>query len=96
MDWEEKLTADNVNAAWLAQEFGEIKGIIVNPDEVETNILRFNFTPKALRRMNCDYFKFRDRLKEEHHILANAGFGNNYMRFVTHRDVSRAHCEKVI
>ena len=96
MDWEERLTADNLNAAWLAQELGEIKGIIVNPDEVETNILRIQFEPKTMKQLNFDYFKFRDRLKEDHKILANAGFANNYMRFVTHRDVSRADCEKLV
>ena len=28
--------------------------------------------------------------------MANAGFANDYIRFVTHRDVSRAQCETVV
>ena len=79
-----------MNAAWLAQELGEIEGVIVNPAEVETNILRFRFEPRIMKRMRCDYHGFVARLREEESILANSGFGNDYVRFVTHRDVSRA------
>ncbi len=46
--------------------------------------------------MRCDYHGFVGRLKEEESILANSGFANDYVRFVTHRDVSKAQCEKVI
>ena len=93
MDWQEKLTKDNLNATWLAHELGEIKGILVNPAEVETNILRFRFEPSLMKKMRCDYHQFVARLREEESILANSGFANDYVRFVTHRDVSREQCE---
>ena len=96
MDWEEKLTQDNLNAAWLAEELANLPGIVVNPSEVETNILRFRFTDDALKRMRCDYHGFVGRLREEENILSNSGFANDYVRFVTHRDVSREQCEKVV
>jgi len=68
----------------------------VQPHEVETNILRFRFEPEALKRMRCDYHGFVGRLREEENILANSGFANDYVRFVTHRDVSREQCQHVI
>ena len=56
---------------------------------METNILRFEFDQKTKRRLKTDYKKFAGQLKEEEHILCNAGFANENIRFVTHRDVSR-------
>ena len=41
-DWQEHLTRDHENAAFLAQELASIPGIINEPSEVETNILRFH------------------------------------------------------
>ena len=49
-----------------------------------------------MKKMRTDYFGFVGRLKEEENILCNPGFANDYIRFVTHRDVSREQCEKVI
>lgn len=40
-DWQEKLTVDNANASWLAHELAAIKGVIIDPKVVETNIIRF-------------------------------------------------------
>ena len=68
----------------------------MNPSEVETNILRFSFEDRIMKRMRCDYHQFVGRLKEEENVLANSGFGNDYVRLVTHRDVNREQCEKVI
>lgn len=96
MDWEEKIAQDNLNAAWLANELAEIPGVLCDPHSVETNILRFTFDPAVMKKMRCDYHGFVGRLKEEESILANSGFANDYVRFVTHRDVSRAQCEKVV
>lgn len=52
--------------------------------------------PSLLKKLKTDYHGFVGRLREEESILANSGFANDYVRFVTHRDVSRAQCEKVI
>ena len=66
-----------------------IPGIEIDPTVVETNILRYHIEKKALKRIKCDYKKFVGRLKEDHGVLCNAGFANDNVRFVTHRDVSR-------
>lgn len=96
MDWEEKITQDNLNAAWLAEELASTPGIVVSPELVETNILRFKIEPEVLKKMKTDYHGFVGRLREEYGVLANSGFANDYVRFVTHRNISRADCEKVI
>ena len=36
------------------------------------------------------------KLKEEYNVLCNPGFANDNVRFVTHRDVSRAQCEHAL
>ena len=55
MDWQDKLTVDNQNAAFLAHELAEIPGVVIDPLTVETNILRFEFDPKTKRRLKTDY-----------------------------------------
>ena len=47
MDWEEKLTADNENATYLAQELADCKSVIFDPSLVETNIVKFKISEKA-------------------------------------------------
>ena len=95
-DWQEQLRSDHDNAAFLAQELAGIPGIQIEPELVETNILRFTVEPKPRKRGGVDYRKFVGRLREEHQVLCNAGFANDNVRFVTHRDVSREHCEKAL
>ena len=41
MDWEEKLSEDNKNAAFLAQELADCSALIFDPSLVETNIVKF-------------------------------------------------------
>ena len=65
MDWQEKLTKDNLNAAWLAQELASIEGVLIEPELVETNILRFRFKPSVLKNTVGGYRGFVGRLKEE-------------------------------
>ena len=89
-DWHEKLTIDHSNASFLAHELAEIPGIIIDPKTVETNILYFTFENELKKKIGLDYRGFMFKMKEEHNILCNAGFNNDYIRFVTHRDVSRA------
>jgi len=96
MDWEEKLTQDNLNAAYLAEELANLPGVKINPQEIETNIMWFSFEEKAMKHMRCDYFGLVGRLREEANILCIPGFANDCIRFVTHRDVSREQCEYTI
>ena len=58
--------------------------------------MRFQIQPKYLRKLKCDYRKFSARLREDYGVLCNAGFANDNLRFVTHRDVTKAQCTKAI
>ena len=40
-DWQEKIKIDNDNASFLAKELASIPGILIDPETVETNIVRF-------------------------------------------------------
>ena len=71
-------------------------GILIDPSIVETNILRFTVAPKVMRRLKCNYRQFVGKLSEDHGVLCNAGFANDNVRFVTHRDVSRKQCEQAL
>ena len=44
-NWQEKLAEDNENAAFMAHELAEIKGVKIDSSQVETNILYFTFEP---------------------------------------------------
>ena len=96
MDWEEKIFTDHNNAAFLAEELSLVPGILIDPALVETNIVRFEIEPTLLKKLRMDYYGVADRLKDEYEILCNAGFSNDNIRLVTHRDVNRKDCEKVI
>ena len=65
MDWREKLEIDNKNASWMAHELAEIKGVVIDPTFIETNIVRFTFEKSLLSKMKTDYFGFSKKLKDE-------------------------------
>lgn len=94
-DWQEKLTIDQTNASWLANELTTIKGVVIDPAIVETNIIRFSFEPRVLKNLKTDYFGIGDRLKAEN-ILINVNVKNDGLRAVAHRDVSRPDFEKLV
>lgn len=79
----------------MAHALAEMPGVIINPDTVETNILYFTFEEALMKKMKVDYRAFAGKMKDEG-VLCNAGFLNDYIRFVTHRDVTREECEKAI
>ena len=94
-EWQEKLTVDNANASWLAHELAGIKGVIIDPKVVETNIIRFSFEPKVLKDLKTDYFGVGDRFKAEN-ILINVSIKNDGLRAVAHRDVDKSDFEKLV
>ena len=94
-DWQEKLTTDNENAAWMAQELAGIKGVIINPVDVETNIVRFTFENSLLKNLKTDYVKIAKKLYDDK-VWVLTGFMKNNIRAVTHRDVNRNDCEKLV
>lgn len=95
-DWQTKIGEDNANASFLAHELAEIEGVIVNEKEVETNILRCRLEPELIQKLEIDYRGLSAKMRHEYSVLCNPGFGNDYIRFVTHRDVSRQDCEHTV
>jgi threonine aldolase len=85
----DRLKEDHDNARRLAMGLQEIKGISINPDHVETNIIicgvaKTGMTSPALR----------DAMKKEG-VLMNA-LGSEQIRLVTHLDVSRQGIDKAL
>jgi threonine aldolase len=84
-----RLQEDHNNARLLAEGLAEIKGIKIDAKKVRTNILVFSVIGTGM-----DTAKFSRKLGEKK-VLA-AGIDNEQMRFVTHNDVSREDCGKVL
>lgn len=84
-----RLQEDHDNARLLAEGLAEIKGIKIEAKKVRTNILVFNVAGTGM-----DTSEFSRKLGE-HKVLA-AGIDHEQMRFVTHNDVSREDCVKVL
>jgi len=83
-----RLEEDHANARFLAKGLMAIPGIGIDPENVQTNILRFDLgaamTTSELSR----------RLKERG-VLA-VGIDERQMRLVTHKDISRGDCETAL
>lgn len=84
-----RLQEDHENARLLAEGLAEIKGIKIDAKKVRTNILVFNIVGTSM-----DTTEFSRKLVEKK-VLA-AGIDQEQMRFVTHNDVSREDCERVL
>ena len=85
----ERLHEDHSNAQLLARGLAEIRGIKIDPERVQTNILVFDVAgsgqmPSALVA----------ELKRRG-VLANA-INAREIRMVTHKDVSRADCQEAL
>ncbi len=85
----QRLAEDHVHARILATALAELKGIQINPDHVETNIVIFDiskthFTPEQAA----------EALRQEGVLLVP--FGKTLLRAVTHLDVSRKDIEQAI
>jgi threonine aldolase len=80
------LKIDHANAQLLAQRLGRIDGVTVRP--VETNIVIFDLPAGCSPRDTSQALKERG-------ILMNP-VNNQFMRAVTHYDVSRDHCIEAI
>ena len=66
---------------------------IVHFQSVETNVIYFKLEQNLLDRLKIDYRGFAGKLKEDYRVLCGAGFNNDFIRMVTHRDVSRTQIE---
>ncbi len=83
------LPRDHENARFLALRLSELPGIEIDPAGVETNIVIFDISQTGLSPR-----EFSHELKSRG-VLAN-GVGATSIRMVTHRDVTRAQCERAV
>ncbi|HEY1936513.1 MAG TPA: low specificity L-threonine aldolase [Candidatus Angelobacter sp.] len=84
-----RLKEDHANARLLAEGLAEINGIKIEAQKVRTNILVFNIVGTGM-----DTTEFSRKLATQN-VLA-AGIDQEQMRFVTHHDVSRDDCLRVL
>lgn len=97
MDWEEKLSADNENARWMAEELVDVKALLnFDPSTTETNIVKFKLDPVAMKKIKLDHNGVNNKLKEDYGVWAGTGFHNDHIRLVTHRGTTREHCERAV
>ena len=84
-----RLAEDHANAGRLANALAEMKGIEIQPEQVETNIVIF------------DIAKTRHTVQEAVEVLKQDGvlvvpFGKTLLRAVTHLDIGRADVDQAI
>jgi threonine aldolase len=84
-----RLHEDHANAKFIATKLAGIRGIKIDPANVETNILVFDITGTGMSTA-----EFSRKLAERN-VLAN-GINPELMRFVTHLDVDRTACEHAV
>jgi threonine aldolase len=84
-----RLAEDHANAQGLARGLAEIRGVKIDPEKVQTNILVFDISETGVSVLDLSA-----RLKEQG-VLAN-GINAKEMRMVTHKDVSRNDCETAL
>ena len=83
------LSADHENAQILARGLAKIPGVWIDPAKVQTNIVMFDVSKTALSPATLV-----DRLGRRG-VLAGT-IDAIRVRLVTHRDVSRADCERAV
>ena len=84
-----RLNEDHKNAQLLAQGLAGIRGIGIDPERVQTNILVFDVTGSG-QTPSVLVAELKRR-----GVLANA-INARQIRMVTHKDVSRADCEEAL
>src|SRR5215469_5995547 len=84
-----RLQEDHDNAQFLARQLGEIPGIGLDPDKVQTNIVIFD-----LKKSRLSAGDFLQAIAERG-VLA-VPVDNERVRMVTHLDVNRGDIEKAI
>ncbi|MEK6304060.1 MAG: GntG family PLP-dependent aldolase [Acidobacteriota bacterium] len=84
-----RLEEDHANAQFLARGLVEIRGLKIDPERVQTNILVFDISGTGQTTA-----EFTAKLKERG-VLASS-INARVMRMVTHKDVSRAACETAL
>ena len=85
----DRLGEDHAKAKLLAGGLNEIDGLIINTDEVETNIVVFMVDPEKMSPQ-----ELCRRLAPKGVLVLP--FGPDKIRAVTHLDISRADIEKAV
>lgn len=85
----DRLADDHANARFLAEGLAKLPGVSVDLERVQTNIIQADVSGTGLPAA-----AFSDRLKARG-VLANAS-SPTAIRFVTHKDVSRAQVERAL
>lgn len=81
-----RLVEDHVHASLIARRLARSPRVVLNPDDVQTNIIVFGLTPDA-----PDATTVVESARNQG-VLTFA-FGPRTIRLVTHLDVTRAMCE---
>jgi threonine aldolase len=84
-----RLHEDHANAKFLAEGLAKLRGIKLDPEKVQTNIVVFEISGTGL-----DSAAFTRKLMEEN-VLAS-GISPTEIRIVTHMDVDRSACERAL
>jgi len=85
----DRLSEDHDKARFLAKGLAEIRGVTLDPERVQTNILVFDVTETGHATG-----EIAAKLKQRR-VLAN-GINDRQMRMVTHKDVSLSDCETAL
>ena len=85
----QKLAEDHANAKFLAEGLARVGGIKIDPAKVQTNILMCEVSGTGMTS-----YELAEKLAAQN-ILAS-GFGPQFIRFVTHLDVSREQCAQAV
>ncbi len=83
------LANDHANARFLAEGLANVQGFIVDATKVQTNVVICDIIETA---MTSDELS---QLLRSRGVLVN-GVGPQFLRFLTHRDVSRDQCSRAI
>jgi len=84
----DRLKEDHDNAKKLAQGLGNIKGIVLEVDDVSTNIVMFDLSPEL---SGYEFIKGLEKVG-----VKVGSRGGNQFRIVTHRMVSASDIDEVI
>jgi threonine aldolase len=85
----ERLQEDHENAKTLALGLKELKGVSINPDHVETNIIIFDTAGTGMTA-----YQVSEEMKREGTLVHPVG--KTQIRMVTHLDVNRKDVEKAL
>jgi threonine aldolase len=86
-DMPARLHEDHANARWMAEEIAGMSGCLIDLETVQTNIVIFRPEGRSAAEIVAG-------LKARGVLCGTAGADE--VRFVTHRDIDRAACERAV